>query len=594
MGPVCRLFLRTVERALGLTSLARIYDAVCAADSGGAAFAERSLARLGARWEIGAGALETIPARGPLLVVANHPFGAIEGMILHVLVARLRSDVRILGNALLARIPELRASVFALDAFGGQDAARRNVAPLRQALAWLAGGGALLAFPAGAVAHFCFRSRGVCERPWPATIGRLIQRSAAAVAPIYIEGRNSVLFQAAGVLHPRLRTALLGRELLRAARRTIRLHIGSTIPFARLKGVGDAEETTRFVRQRTLCLGFQGSRCARPPQSAAARGGAAPIAAAAEGASLAAELAEQPPEARLLSSGEFEVFCCRAAWIPRVLREIGRLREVTFRAAGEGVGREVDLDRFDERYWHLFVWRPATRQIIGAYRLGRTDEILPRQGVAGLYTSTLFRYGARLLREFGPAIEAGRSFVIGEYQRSYTPLLLLWKGLGRLVVRWRCRVLFGAVSISADYESTTKSLLIAFLRAHHFDDRLAAAAQPRNPPRLGRRREAELRALSRVARDILEVDELVRELETEKRGAPILVRQYLRLNARMLGFNVDPDFSDVIDGLFYIDLVHVQRSLLNRYLGVEGADTFMRLHGGAAAAAQSESAGALC
>jgi hypothetical protein len=166
--------------------------------------------------------------------------------------------------------------------------------------------------------------------------------------------------------------------------------------------------------------------------------------------------------------------------------------------------------------------------------------------------------------------------VVTEHQKSYLPLLLLWKGIGRFIVeRTRYRILFGAVSISAEYESMTKRLLLAFLRANFFDVDRCNLAQPRRPPRFSRDYEAELRSLARTVRSLDEVDDLVREFESGRRGVPILVRQYLRLNAKLLGFNVDPDFGNVIDGLFYVDLAKVDRVILDRFLGSDAAARFL-------------------
>lgn len=259
-----------------------------------------------------------------------------------------------------------------------------------------------------------------------------------------------------------------------------------------------------------------------------------------------------------------------------MLREIGRLREVTFRAAGEGTGREIDLDRFDAHYLHLFVWNATTRRVIGAYRMGQTDVLLDRFGVNGLYTSTLFRYSAKLMRQIDPALELGRSFVALEYQRDYSPLLLLWKGIGRFVtLHPRYRHLFGAVSISDEYQSTTRQLLMSFLRAHNFDHELAAHVRPKHPPRELRGFEAEVPNAAAVVSDLADVEELIGEIESDGRGVPVLLRQYLKLNARMLGFNVDSTFGDVLDGLVLVDLMRLEPPLLKRYLGRDGAAAFL-------------------
>ncbi len=544
-------------------------------------FMHEAIEALGVACHVGDDELERIPQRGPLVVVANHPFGAIEGLLLGALLARARPDVKIMANHLLARITELRECMIFVDPFGGRDAARRNMAPLREAMRWLKGDGALLVFPAGEVAHITLR-RGLCEGPWSDDVARLIVRSGAAVLPVYVGGRNSLALQLLGLLHPRLRTAMLPRELLRQRGRRIGVRIGAAISGRWLARFTEAGEIAEFLRLRTLGLGLQAESKPGAGDASAetgSRGGPAPIEPPAPGDRLAAEIDALPGEARLVRAAEFDVYCCEARAIPATLREIGRLREITFRAVGEGTGRPVDLDRFDEHYLHLFVWHRNQREVVGAYRLGLADEITHRHGVKGLYTSTLFKYGRTLLRQLGPAIELGRSFVVAEHQRAYAPLLLLWKGIGRFVaMNPRYRTLFGAVSISAEYDSMTKRLLLAFLREHHFANDLARLARPRTPPALGRLGEGERRVLSRVVARLEDVEALVRECEAGRRGVPVLLRQYLKLGARLLGFNVDPAFGDCIDGLFCADLLRVDRAILDRYMGPEAAEAFLRCH----------------
>jgi len=295
-------------------------------------------------------------------------------------------------------------------------------------------------------------------------------------------------------------------------------------------------------------------------------------------------VAALPACQHLVESGSLQVLYGSAEQLPNVLHEIGRLRETAFRLVGEGTGHEIDLDRFDAHYLHLFVWNAQQRHVVGAYRIGQTDELLKRFGAAGLYTSTLFNFSPRLLEQIDPALELGRSFVVPEYQRDYAPLLLLWKGIGRFVVTHpRYRRLFGAVSISDAFQSMTKQLLMAFLRTHSFDHALAALVHPRNPPKLPRFRDADAAGAATLVTDVADVEELVGEIESNCRSVPVLLRQYLKLNAKLLGFNVDPDFGDVLDGLVLADLVTVDRAILTRYLGREGAAAFLSHHGAIAA-----------
>ena len=517
--------------ALGLSALRRLYADT--GDAPGATFEARALHAL----HITVDAPDAgIPVVGPLIVVANHPTGAMDGLVLAETVRRQRSDVKILANRLLARIPELAESCFFVDPFGGPGAAARSRAGLRSAHLWLRSGGALVMFPSGEVAG----PDG--EGAWNEAVGRLALATRARVLPVLIDAQNSRLFHLAGRVHPRLRTALLARELLNKRGATVRVFVGHPVEANQLSRARTAEAATSFVREAVANLG--------PGRPVDAR-------------LLERDVAALPREAHLLSTGKLAVYCATAGHLPNVLREIGRLRELTFRAVGEGTGQLLDLDRFDNHYEHLFVWNHESREIVGAYRVGRTDRIVKTHGIEGLYTRTLFRYDQRLLDRMGPAFELGRAFVRAEYQRSFSALLLLWKGIGRLLaLAPEYQSLFGPVSISSRYQDGSQRLLRAFLAQNHLDRDLDGLVAAMNPPPA---RTAPPRGSASVA-DVGDLDALIKRLEGSQ-GIPVLLRQYLRLNATLLGFNVDPAFGDALDALMMVDVRRIPIPLRLRYLG---------------------------
>lgn len=569
-----------LERVLAVRALNGRYADV---SEGGAltsrAFCEAVLEQACIRWDAMDSDIERIPRSGRLVVIANHPFGGLEGLILLSILQRIRPDVKVLANYVLAKVPELRDAMIFVDPFGGRAAFRRNLGGLREARAWLGSDGVLVVFPAGEVAHFRPARRSVCEPAWSPTVARLIQWSAAPVLPVFFDGRNSNWFQVLGLVHPRVRTLLLPRELLNKRGARVRLRIGTVIPRSRVAGFGRADELTRYLRVRTLLLG-SGMRAGPARRS---NGGPATVPQRLAEPVAADRLVAQVAglaHRRVVSDGSgFDVYCAAAQEMPEVLHEIGRLRELSFREVGEGTGRAADLDRFDADYLHLFAWDRVAPGIAGAYRLGQTDEILPRRGTAGLYTHTLFSFDERLPGQFGPALELGRSFVVKRYQRTYAPLLSLWKGIGRFVAAHpRYRVLFGAVSVSSAYASTTQRLLVEFLRANNFDTETARLLRARRPPRFRGGRSAEDERIASVARSLEDVEELVRDIESDGRGMPVLLRQYLKLNGKLIGFNIDPAFGDVLDGLFYVDLTAVPAPILDRYMGREPAARFRAYH----------------
>lgn len=565
-----RLLEGTLEQASALARLDRMYQALPpAADCD--EFLQQALDAFNIRVHCPTEMLQRVPAHGPLVVVANHPFGALEGVILAQLLRQVRSDVKILANHFLERIPELRELFLSVDPFGGDHSTQRNRRPLRQALQHLEQGGLLVVFPAGAVSQR--HLNGTTTDPqWHTTVARLLRRTGSAALPIYFPGSNSLLFHLAGLLHPHLRTALLPRELLNKRNRTIAPRIGQPIPYARLQSLDDAALTAQL---RLRCYALAAQRAA-PPAADAARP-LEPVADAVATALLGAEVAALPPEQQLDDSGELQVWYARAGQIPWLLQELGRLREVTFRAVGEGTGRSRDIDLYDAYYLHLFIWDRQNQQVVGAYRLGLADEIVQHFGLHGLYTHSLFRYRHRLLQQIAPAIELGRSFVRPEYQRNYSPLLLLWKGIGQFIARHpRYHTLFGPVSISGDYASQSQQLLVQFLRANNSLPQLARYVRPRRPFR------APLRPAwpqGDTPTDLEQLSELVSAIEEDEKGVPVLLRQYLKLGGRILGFNIDEAFNNALDGLIMVDLRQTDARVLAKYMGREAAERFRTRHG---------------
>ncbi len=582
--PVRRSLLRAVrpamERVLAFPQLNEIYAQIMSWVGDERHFADKALDALGVRYRVRDAELALIPKEGPLVIVANHPFGGVEGMVLCSLLRRVRPhDTKLLANYLLAAIPELRDAFFFVDPFGTPESTRKNLASMRGAIDHVKDGGCLGVFPAGEVSHLKLRRRTIDDPPWSPTVARIVQRTGATVVPVFFDGRNSALFQIAGLVHPRLRTAMLPREMLKKKRGRIRLRIGNPLPAKRIESFADPEALTSYFRVRTYVLKPERWRD-RQAGEAATPAGMVPIIDPLPREALIDELAALPPESRLLSSGDMDVVIASMDHLPSVIREIGRLRELAFRQVGEGTGKPLDLDRFDPAYLHLIVWDRANHQIVGAYRLGQTDRILPRDGVEGLYTATLFHFKRKLLEQISPALELGRSFVHPDYQRSFAPLMLLWQGIGHYVVREpRYRHLFGTVSISADYTSMTKQLLMSFLEAHRALPQLAKLAKAKNPPRRRPPRGWEAQEFSTTVRDVGEVNELIADLEADGKHMPVLLRQYLKLNGKLLGFNIDPDFGNVLDGLMLFDITQIPGPILRKYLSKDGAASFLKYHG---------------
>ena len=552
--------------------LVRSYSASRLDGQTAAEFTGRMLRHLNIGYQIEAADLSRLPATGAALVVANHPFGILEGLILVDMLEKVRADFRIVANGILATTPALHEKVFFVNPFDNASATE-NGRSLRLSLDWLRRGGMLVMFPAGEVSHLNWNEAPVADPKWNSASARLARKVGCPTVPLFFEGVNSLPFQMLGAIHPRFRTLNLARELVKKRSHTIHVRAGTSIPAAVLKSYPDAESATEYMRARTYLLL---NRPARPP--AFSQPGAKPVATAGSPESVAREVDRLAADRVLCAGGGFQVLLASAREIPNLLTEIGRSRELTYRAVGEGTGKALDLDEFDQHYQHLILWHETDRRLAGAYRLAATTDVLPSHGVKGLYTNTLFHYSPEFFQRIGPALELGRSFVCPDYQKHYSPLLLLWKGIANYVQRRpECAVLFGAVSISSDYQVLSRSLIVDYLKGH-----LAKELSGLVRPRRGFRRHLPLpkhvKLLGRLIGSVDELSASVQDLELDGKGLPVLIRQYMKVGGQFLGFNLDLHFSNALDALVFADLRVAATPMLERLMGRTGAQAFRAHH----------------
>jgi len=520
-----------------------------------------------------------IPSSGALLVVSNHAYGGADPQVLATMLDRVRPDVKFIANRIMADLPVVQGRVFVANVLHERDGAGENRRTLRQVIEWLKAGHCVCVFPAGEVSHIRWGRWRSVDGHWQTQVARIARLTNATLLPIFIDGENSWQFQLIGLLHPLLRTLMLAREYVRAAGKSIRIVVGTPIPADELLAHGDDNDIMRYLRVRTYLLRTRLDRRRNlPPTHISPL--PVPDRPQHDSADFAAELAALPPEALLLRAHELEVYITRSERIPLTMLEIGRLREISFRSVGEGTGKALDIDRYDSRYMQMLVWNARTQEVVGGYRLGFTDEIMRDQGIDGLYTSTLFSYPPSAMKALGPAIEIGRSWIAPGWQRKPMPLLLLWRGLSQVAVHNpRYAIMFGPVSISDEYQSMSKKLIMAFLERYREVGDFAQQVKPRKPPENEPFLDWDPEHTRAVVRSMQDVDRLVREIESNGRSVPVLLRQYLKLNARVIAFNVDPDFGNVVDALIYLDLRIMPPRLQDFYFTPEGATSFRAFHG---------------
>jgi len=532
--------------------------------------------QLSASWDDGC--LARIPRQGPVVVMANHPHGLADGVVAMDFLLRARPDALVVGNKWLAQIPGIRPWLIEVNPFDPDQADLGNLAGTRRILSHLKAGGCILTFPAGEVSNLSLKHRAVRDPVWSPQVVRLARRANASIVPLHISGGNSWLFYSLGLLHPKARTLMLLREFFSHRGKVIHLRTAKAVPSTQLTDHPDDEEATSLMRLRCELLSNResaGKVAERKKQTEAW----APLIAPSKPALLRAELESLPSEDCLLTSGHFKVYRFLGSELPHTLREVGRLRELTFRSVSEGSGNECDLDPFDAWYDQLILWDDQTSQIVGGYRLGPTDRILPLKGKHGMYTSTLFDFKGDFFRRMDPALEMGRSFIRAEYQRKPTSLPLLWRGIGRYVARFpQYHLLFGPVSINPEYGQASKQLILSYLQNNRSADDLAPLVRGKNPPRAMSLHADDLEVLQKSAFDLEHVSGLVSDLEPDAKSLPVLLKHYLKLNGRLIAFNVDESFGGCLDGLIVVDLTTTDSKLLAAYMGDEGAKAFLDYH----------------
>lgn len=497
------------------------------------------------RYHVDPAALARIPATGRLLIVANHPSGALDALALLDAVGRVRRDVRIVANDLLGAIGPLQDLLLPVRILGGK-VQRTSLQAVEQALA---AEQCVIVFPAGEVSRLSLL--GIRDGRWQRGFVRFARAAAAPVLPVRVEARNSALFYGASTLFKPAGTALLAREMFARRGRPLRLRIGEPMQL----GQGDPAAQLLAVRRALYALGRN------EPAADARHAGPEPLAAPVPPAQVAADIAAAAVLGQTADGKQILLASCQAD--SALLRELGRLRELTFRQVGEGTGRSRDLDDFDLQYQHIVIWDGAAQRIAGAYRIMRGAQALARRGLAGLYSASLFRYSDDAITRIAEGLELGRSFVVPDYWGSRS-LDYLWQGIGAyLQCQPGIRYLFGAVSISAALPRDAREQLVAYYQRYYG---AAAGLVESNrpfqyfaaPPSFG-----ELDASA--AFDVLKAN-----LAALGTGVPTLYRQYTDLcepgGARFLAFGVDPDFSDSIDGLIEVDLCAIRPHKRKRYL----------------------------
>jgi putative hemolysin len=520
-------------------------------------FIDTALKELNIKIEVSQEELNRIPKKGSFMIVANHPFGALDDMILLSVIAKLRPDFKLMTDFNAESIPQLKSSFipFTLDE---QLDKKLNSNELKGIFDYLQQGNAIGFFPASEVSQFQASKRKIIDKEWNLLAGKFIKKAKVNVVPVYISGSNSVLFNILGMINSSLRDAKLPSEMLNKKDDTVVVRIGNPIKTEQLEDFANTYQMLRFLRAKTYALGstLKISPFFRNPFKRKAV--PEPIIEAVPTEKLEEDLLGLREESLIITHQNYEVFIAEATDIPHILRQIGRLREITFRAEGEGTNRSIDIDEYDIHYLHLFIWDRDARKIVGAYRIGRGAELYNKFKLKGFYLNELFKIETGFAPIIKKSLEMGRSFIIEEYQGKHASLFLLWKGvLVYLKNNPEYRYLIGPVSISNSFSILSKELMVKFIKQHHYDWELAKLVKPRKKfkPKL-KSVDSEI-LLNQNFKNLKDLDSQISEIEATNAKVPILLKKYISQNSKIICFNIDPKFNDALDGFLIMDLQNV-------------------------------------
>ena len=518
-------------------------------------FLNAILSEVQIKFEIPKEDLNRIPEKGAFITISNHPLGGIDGILLLKLLLEKRSDYKIIANFLLHRIKPLKKYVMPVNPFEERKEAKSSIIGIKNALIHLKNGNPLGIFPSGEVSTFK-DGKLIVDKPWEEGAIKIIKKAKVPIIPIYFHAKNSKLFYLLSGISDTLRTAKLPSELLSQKNRIIKVRIGKPITIKEQESFTVLDDFHNYLRKKTYILANPFEKDTSYINTSNFKLNKSPknVISPISSKLIEKEIAILNNNNSLLfRSKNYKIYLADSKDIKNSLLEIGRLRELTFREIGEGTNKALDLDKYDEYYKHLFLWDDINNKIVGAYRMGLGTEIFKIYGVEGFYINELFKIEPELFTMMGSTIEMGRAFIIQEYQQKPMPLFLLWKGIVHVTIRYpEHKYLMGGVSISNKFSNFSKSLMIEFMKSHYYDPFVAQYVHPKKEYKVKLKDADKDFVFDNTKADMNKFDKIIDEIEPGSLRLPVLLKKYVKQNAKLVAFNVDPKFNNAVDGLMYM------------------------------------------
>jgi len=524
-------------------------------------YVDALLEKLNIAFEINAEDESKILQNGAFILIANHPFGLIDGLLLLKILKKVRPDFKLVVEDVLSSLSALQDDIISRNPIEKELSIPLGFKGVSEIFERLENGNPVGFFPSENVSAYQSNSGIIEDGIWSNQIMKLIMNAEVPVLPVYFDGNNSLAYHLMGMLSTGLKNAKLPSELFNKNNQIIKIRIGNCIPVKQIKQFNSASKLSRFLRAKTY--GLKSATKIKKFYLPILKKKALllqEIIPPVNKELLATEINTLKLKGNLLlEQQQFEVYLSDdISETPNIIKEIGRQREITFREVGEGTGMKHDLDEYDVYYKQLILWDKEEQNIAGGYRLGLGDYITQYYGIKGFYTRSLFKIGDELLPVLEKSVELGRSYVAKDYQLKRLPLFLLWKGILAFLFRNpQYEYLFGPVSISNRYSDISKTLIIEFIKRYHFDYDIAQYIRPK------KKFDAKIENLDidilveSVEKDIKLIDKYIQDFDPDMNGVPILLKKYLTQNAKIVCFNTDPKFFDVLDGLMFLDLKNI-------------------------------------
>lgn len=556
---------------LGLDDLTALYNRNLKYES--PKFEGKLLEDLGINYDVYEDDLKRIPKEGPFVVVSNHPLGGIDGIILLKILSEIRPDFKIIANFLLHRVEPLKPRIFPVNPFESRKDIKNSLIGMKNAYKHIKEGHPLGMFPAGEVSQRN-KDKQIMDKEWQPAVMKMIKKAEVPIIPFYFHAKNSEWFYRIGKIHPDIQTSMLVREFLRPRVKPVKVRIGKPITVKQQSEHEEIDDFTNFLRSKTYVLSATiekpktiselivdriPTRVKKPKQII----NETPV----EKLLADIEGLRNNDKCNLFSNHTYECFFAPANKIPSIMREIGRLREITFRDVGEGTNKKIDIDHYDKHFHHLLLWDKKQNKIAGAYRMGLGNDIYKKYGIKGFYINELFDFEPEIQPFFSRCIEMGRAFVSIDYQQKPMPLFLLWRGIIHVALRYpEHKYIVGGVSISNQFTDFSKALMIEFMKSHYYDPYVAQFVRAKMEFKPKIKDQDKEFIFDEAKADLNKFDRLIEELEPNALRLPVLIKKYIKQNARLIGFNVDPKFNDAIDGLMYIRISEIPENTIKPVL----------------------------